>query len=41
MIESSRKKGKEREREREQDMLDFCRMSAKDLIGVLNTDLVF
>jgi hypothetical protein len=33
MIKSSRKKRKEREREH--DMLDFCRMLARDPIGVL------
>jgi len=37
LTESSTKK--RRERKREQVMLDFCRMSAKDLIGVLNIDL--
>jgi len=39
LIESSRKKRKERKGGRV--MLDFCRMSAKDLIGVLDINLVF
>jgi hypothetical protein len=38
-FESSRKKRKEKKRE--WVMLDFCRMPAKDLIGVLDIDLVF
>jgi len=39
MIERSRKKRKKRERE--QDMLDLCRMSARDLIRVLEIDMMF
>jgi hypothetical protein len=39
LTDSSRMKRKERNRE--WVMLDFCRMSAKDLIGVLDIDLIF